>query len=274
MIRVRHATCDGRIELAQHRVYFGTVAALFAASVAATIHFGQSMSGGMVMPGDWTMSMTWMKMGGQSWPSAAASFIGMWVVMMAAMMLPALVPTLLRYRLSLSGIATIHLNALTAITGIGYFAVWTLLGAVVYPLGLLIAKAEMTSPVLARSSPISTGSVVLLAGGLQLTSWKRRQLCHCRAIPGCGQASEPDAGNAWRQGIHMGTDCALCCSGLMMILLVTGVMDLHVMAVLTVAITTERLSPRPEPAARAAGAVIVATSFIMIGRAVVALVGT
>ena len=42
--------------------------------------------GGMPMPGGWT------------WPGAAASFLGMWVVMMVAMMLPSLVPMLWRYR--------------------------------------------------------------------------------------------------------------------------------------------------------------------------------
>ena len=44
------------------------------------------------MPGGWTMSMVWMRMPGQTWPGAAASFLGMWVVMMVAMMLPSLAP--------------------------------------------------------------------------------------------------------------------------------------------------------------------------------------
>ena len=34
------------------------------------------------MPGGWTMAMAWMRMPGQTWPGAAASFLGMWVVMM------------------------------------------------------------------------------------------------------------------------------------------------------------------------------------------------
>ena len=59
--------------------------------------FAEGM-GDMEMPDGWTMSMVWMRMPGQTWLGAAASFLGMWVIMMAAMMLPALVPTLLRYR--------------------------------------------------------------------------------------------------------------------------------------------------------------------------------
>jgi hypothetical protein len=41
----------------------------------------------MPMPGGWTMSMMWMRMPGQTWLAVAASFTGMWLVMMAVMML-------------------------------------------------------------------------------------------------------------------------------------------------------------------------------------------
>ena len=57
--------------------------------------------GGMPMPGGWTMSMMWMRMPDQTWPGAAASFLGMWAVMMAAMMLPSLIPMVWHYRQAL-----------------------------------------------------------------------------------------------------------------------------------------------------------------------------
>src|SRR5262249_5161759 len=67
---------------------------------AVTVAWCGSMSamGEMPMPGGWTMSMAWMPACGQTWPGAAASFIGMWAVMMVAMMLPSLVPILWRCR--------------------------------------------------------------------------------------------------------------------------------------------------------------------------------
>src|ERR671936_2558672 len=82
------------------RTFFGISALLFAASATLTIVWCASMSamGEMPMPGGWTMSMAWMRMPGQTWSGAAAAFLGMWVVMMAAMMLPSLVPMLWRYR--------------------------------------------------------------------------------------------------------------------------------------------------------------------------------
>ena len=87
-------------ERASQQAFFGVSALLFAASAVVTIVWCASMSamGEMPMPGGWTMSMAWMRMPGQTWPGAAASFLGMWVVMMVAMMLPSLVPMLRRYR--------------------------------------------------------------------------------------------------------------------------------------------------------------------------------
>ncbi len=50
------------------------------------------------MPGGWTMSMAWMRTPQKSWVESEASFIGMWIVMMIAMMMPSLVSALRRYR--------------------------------------------------------------------------------------------------------------------------------------------------------------------------------
>lgn len=71
---------------ASHRLFVAVSALLFAASVALTIFWCASMSPmGMPMPGGWTMSMAWMRMPGQTGLGAAASFLGMWVAMMVAM---------------------------------------------------------------------------------------------------------------------------------------------------------------------------------------------
>ena len=90
---------------ASQQAFFGVSALLFAASAAGTIVWCASMSamGEMPMPGGWTMSMAWMRMPGQTWLGAAALFLGMWVVMMVAMMLPSLVPMLWRYRHAVGG---------------------------------------------------------------------------------------------------------------------------------------------------------------------------
>ena len=223
--------------------------------------------GGMPMPGGWMMSMTWMRMPGQTWPGAAASFLGMWVVMMVAMMLPSLVPMLWRYRLAVGKTAETRLGRLTALVGAGYFFVWTVFGMAVFPLGVALAAIEMQQPAVARAVPVAVGVVVLFAGSLQLTPWKVRHLACCREAPGRGGTLAADAGTAFRHGLRLGLHCSRCCAGLLAILLCIGVMDLRAMAVVTAAITVERLAPAGERVARAIGAVLVGAGLFLIAQA-------
>jgi predicted metal-binding membrane protein len=242
-------------------------ALLFAASTAGTIVWCASMSsmGEMPMPGGWTMSMAWMRMPGQTWPGAAATFLGMWVLMMVPMMLPSLVPMLGRYRQAVGRTGAARLDRLTAVVGLGYFLVWTVFGAVAFPVGVGLAALEMQRPAVARLVPIAVGVVVLLAGCLQFTAWKARHLACCRAAP--GRTLPADARTAWRAGLRLGLHCSYCCVGLMAVLLVMGVMDLGTMAVVAAAITVERLAPAGDRVARATGLAGVGAGVLLIARA-------
>ena len=256
-------------ERASRRFLFCISASLFAASAAVTIAWCASMSamGEMPMPGGWTMSMAWLRMCGQTWPNAAGSFIGMWVAMMAAMMLPSLTPMLWRYRQVVGRTGDPSSGWLTALAGAGYFFVWAVSGVVAFVLGSALAALEMQWPALARSVPVATGVVVLIAGALQLTSWKARHLACCRDVSVCDRAMRVDAATAWGHGLRLGLHCSTCCAGLTAILLVMGVMDLRVMAAVTAAITAERLAPAGERVARATGAAVVVLGLILIVRA-------
>src|SRR5215469_17088624 len=90
-------------ERTSQQAFFGTSALLFLTSAGVTIVCCGSMSSmrEMPMPGGWTMSMSWIPMLGRTWLDATASFVAIWVVMMMAMMLPSLAPTLWRYRQTL-----------------------------------------------------------------------------------------------------------------------------------------------------------------------------
>jgi predicted metal-binding membrane protein len=250
----------------QH-VFFSVSALLFAASAALTIAWCASMSrmGEMPMPGGWTMSMAWMRMPGQSWLGAAASFLVMWVVMMVAMMLPSLAPTLWRYRQAVSRSCQTQPGRLTVFVGLGYFLVWTTFGVVTFPLGVALAEIEMQQPALARAAPIGVSAVLLVAGALQFTAWKAHHLACCRETPGTG-GLPADAGNAWRYGLRLGLHCCYTCASLTAILFVIGVMDLRMMAVVTAAITIERLAPAAEPVARTIGTVAVGAGLLLMAR--------
>jgi len=237
---------------------FLVIAALvFMASAAMTFASYRSMSTmpGMEMPGGWTMSMTWMRMPGQSWSGAAAAFLRMWTVMMVAMMLPAVTPALVRYRRAV--------GAFTAIVALAYFAVWTLVGVVTFPVGMALAKMTMQVPALSRAVPFIAGVTMILAGAVQFTAWKSEQLRCCRSST---IYTPSRACAAWQHGWRLGLRCVRCCAGLTAILLVVGVMDLRAMAIVTLAITAERVAPAGQRIARIVGVLAIAAGLIQLAR--------
>jgi predicted metal-binding membrane protein len=210
--------------------------------------------GEMPMPGRGTMPML-------------AAFLGMWLAMMAAMMLPSLVPMLSRYCRSVRGVDEIQRHGLTALVGVGYFVVWAVLGAAVYAAGAGVMAVELRYGRVAQWLPVVAGVVLLLAGGVQLTAWKVRQLALWREGSGCGCLPAPNALGAWRHGLRLGVRCSLCCGSLMLALLAMGMMDLVAMAGVTLAISAERLAPAPLRVERVTGVVIVVVGVLTIARA-------
>jgi predicted metal-binding membrane protein len=67
--------------------------------------------------------------------------------------------------------------------------------------------------------------------------------------------------------MRFGFHCGLSCANLTAMLLVIGVMDLRAMAVVTAAITAERLAPAGERVGRAIGAVVIVAGLLLITRA-------
>src|SRR3569623_2640776 len=106
--------------------------------------------------------MVWMPMPGQTWAGAAAAFLAMWMAMMVPMMLPSLAPARWRGRARPAAVAAV-----------GYYFVWALIGRAVYPRGVLLAGTG--------SSRLSA-AIVLGAGLVQFSEWKRKHLVCCRAF--------------------------------------------------------------------------------------------
>jgi predicted metal-binding membrane protein len=228
------------------------------------------MAGGMPMPGGWTLSMTWLLMPRQSWLGAGSAFLGMWVVMMIAMMLPSLAVMLLGYRRAAPGLDRSRLGTLTLAAGSGYFFVWAALGAAAYPLGAAAAMGALEWPALARWAPLSGGCLVVAAGLVQLTPWKRRQLERCRRSNECPTPRATGLAGASRHGLTYGVHCSLCCVGYMTLLLVMGMMQPVAIAAVGAAITVERVATRPAPVARATGIAMCAVGMFLVSRAVIA----
>ena len=221
----------------------------------------------MPMSGEWTTPMMWMRMPGQTWPGAAASFVAMWIAMMVPMMLPTVAPVLWRDHEVMAVAGVRHPGVLSAIAGAGYFLVWAIVGAAAFPVGAIAATALMNEPALARAAPAMIGVTVTLAGAIQLTSWKAHHLAECRR-ESPSDASLPIGGaGAWIHGVQLGLRCVASCGNLMVIPLVTGTMDRRAMVAVGAAIAAERLAPNGERVARVIGVMLGAAGSFLVARA-------
>ena len=88
--------------------FFGACALLFVASAAATVLACLAMAGMGEVPlaGGWSMSTSWTPLCGGAWGTAAAVFLGMWIVMTLAMMQALAAETVARW--DLLGLTIIH----------------------------------------------------------------------------------------------------------------------------------------------------------------------
>jgi predicted metal-binding membrane protein len=176
---------------------------------------------------------------------AAAAFLGMWVVMTAAMMLPSLAPTLRYCRRALRAAGEVRTTHLTVVIAAGYFFTWSVVGVVAYPLSVVLAQA----------TPLTVAAIVITAGIVQLTAWKARQLARYRETAALARSLPTTTHAAWRHGLRLGWHCTLSCAAPMAGLLVIGMMDLRAMGVVTIAITLERLVPAGTHASTPTGTV-------------------
>jgi len=222
----------------------------------------------MPMPGGWSMSMTWMRAPGQTWTVALISFLAMWTTMMLAMMLPALLPELIHFRQVAVAAGLKHENFLTGLAGLAYFLVWSLVGVMIYPLGAIMTSIVMEYPAMAEYVPIIIGVNTLLAGLIQFSAWKSRQLGSCQRGAGCKVIMPGNTFSALRHGIQLGLHCCYCCAGLTLLLLVNGMMNLGLMLFVMVVITSERLLPCSQRVSHAFGVCIVLAGTQMTAQAV------
>jgi predicted metal-binding membrane protein len=216
------------------------------------------MSDGGAMPAMWT------PMPGQTWPGVGVSFLAMWLAMTAAMMLPSLAPVLWRYRRSIASRNGLRRELLTSLVALGYFVVWTVFGLAALPVALVLEVMSMRDASLTR---VAIGALVVAGGALQLSGWKARSLALCRSTTASHRTPTSAPGGAWRHGWMLGVRCVQSCTGLMAIQLAAGLMDLRVMAVLTVAVTLERLSPDGARVARLTGMAGIALGVVLIAQA-------
>lgn len=213
--------------------------------------------GELPMPGGWTLSGMWMPMCGQGWADAAAAFAGMWALMMPAMMLPAVAPSLWR--------AARRTPPRAAWAATGYFGVWVLPGLAVFAVGAVWAQAALAVRAISEAVPLLTAAVLVAAGCFQRSAWKERRLACCREGFARLQAAAPR--QALREGLRLGWHCMQSCAGLTAMLLATGMMDALPAALATAAVAAERLAPAGAHVARGVGTLAIGTGLVLAARA-------
>ncbi len=264
MIKARLTTVLEKRHSGDQSGFYWIAAVVFAGSVVGTAYLSRSMRGGMNMPGRWTMSMVWMQMAGRSWLSSMAMFLLMWLTMMVAMMFPSVVTTLGRYCAARRSPRPGAIGA-TTLAAASYTFVWLFIGIALYAAGVALATAAMKYATVSRIMPILGAGLLVASGGMQFTSIKWRALRRCRNPSPC--VVPPVSGGyraAWQFGLRLGVSCAVSSAGLMSIMLVLGMMNLGLMAIVAVVIALEKLMPNPEWIVWGAGGTLIGVGAFML----------
>jgi predicted metal-binding membrane protein len=191
----------------------------------------------------------WTTLGAFGW------FIGVWAVMMAAMMFPSLSPTVALYaRMTRDRAAPL------IFTG-GYLVTWTAAGA------LAFATDALAGDVLAwdRAGRWVAGVTLLAAAGYELTPLKDVCLGKCRSPLGflLGAWRDGRAG-ALQMGAKHGAWCVGCCWALMASLFALGVMSVAWMAFVAALIAVEKTLPWRRVATYGTATVLLALGVLLL----------
>jgi predicted metal-binding membrane protein len=184
--------------------------------------------------------------------AGAAGFVGAWVVMMAAMMLPSAAPLVLLYRVAGADGRAVNTVPLVA----GYLLVWAAFGALVYAAQQSLGAVIYASPALADARPYAVAGILAIAGLYQFTSLKKACLRKCRSPLDflVQRWRGRGAFDALRLGVAHGAYCVGCCWGLMAVLVISGAMSLLWVVLIALIVFMEKVMPFGERGAQLSGA--------------------
>jgi predicted metal-binding membrane protein len=174
-----------------------------------------------------------------------------WALMMAAMMLPAVAPTVVAYRPRAAGPGATHVFAA------GYLFVWLAAGLLGYTLVEGVRSLGLAFLAWDETGRYVAGGVILGGALYQLTGPKDACLRRCRDPRAfIAESWRPGRLGALRMGIEHGGLCVACCWALMAALFALGVMSIVWMAFVAVLIAAERLLPWKTIAGRSVAVVL------------------
>ncbi|MEM7524151.1 MAG: DUF2182 domain-containing protein [Pseudomonadota bacterium] len=230
---------------------------------------GAPMSGAE-MSGDrmaMTMDMPGMSMDPTDW-SARTILVttAMWVLMMAAMMLPAMAPVMSVYAaVSAKEDQGLRLALRITLFTLSYLSIWAVFSGVA-ALGQLALRA---SPYFSMggtlAAPVAGGVLLIIAGVWQFTPVKDVCLRHCRhPLQYLLSHWRPGLAGAFPVGLRHGLYCFGCCVALMGLMFVLGAMTVWWMAVIAAYFLAEKVLPGAEIWGKFAGGLMVAAGAALV----------
>ena len=225
------------------------------------------LGGGAALAWGYQLSMVWgMEHGSpviaalmpkmQAWTAWDMFLLfAMWVLMMVAMMLPSVTPTVLafaevnrRRRERQSPFVS------TGVFVAGYLSAWVGFSLVTTVAQAALHASALLSPAMVARSRVFAGSLLVATGVFQWTPLKQACLSRCRSPLGFVLAHWRDGNSgAFRVGLLHGSYCVGCCALLMALLFVNGVMNITWIAVLAAFVLVEKLVPAHLWVGRVAG---------------------
>jgi predicted metal-binding membrane protein len=198
----------------------------------------------------WLLTDEWMAgmdEGPGTDPGSLGFFLSVWIVMMAAMMLPSAAPMVVvhsavqRRRRDLGRHAI--RGASVAFVG-GYLLVWTAFGIVAYALFELARSFDVDALSWSRGGRYVAAGVIAIAAVHQLTPLKDVCLAKCRSPLAFVVGSwRPGRVGAMGMGIEHGAWCVGCCWALMATLFALGLMSITWTVVIAAVIAVEKVLP-------------------------------
>ncbi|SNT23079.1 Predicted metal-binding membrane protein [Noviherbaspirillum humi] len=205
-------------------------------------------------------------------PMHALLMLAMWLVMMAAMMLPAAAPVILLYG-SLAARMQAGSAAALMFAG-GYLAAWSGFSLAATGLQFALEAAGWLTPMMEAGSDRLAAGILLAAGIYQWLPAKSACLDHCRSpLETLAAHWRPGRRGAFAMGARHGAYCLGCCWGLMLLLFVGGLMNMAWIAGLALLVLIEKLAPAGRLTARLAGAGLTAWGILLLARQAGAMPG-
>lgn len=196
----------------------------------------------------------------------------MWWAMMMAMMLPSAAPAILTYgALSRKFAGKGAPAAPLAVFAAGYAAIWTGFAAAAVALQLLLSPMIALSMMMAVTSAVAGGGLLVAAGLYQMSPLKSACLRKCQS-PLMFFARNWQKGylGAFRMGLSHGLYCLGCCWVLMGLLFYGGVMELRWIVGLALYVAAEKLIPADNRLSRFTGILLIGWGSWTVYQAIIA----